>query len=233
MIHILACKYSFASKAKVITVSKRRVSNLMALAVLAVLAQRPMHPYEIATTLRGQGKDGDFEIKWGSLYTVIRNMDKHSLVTAVGSSREGGRPERTVYQITDAGRDELVDWARELVCTPVTERTRFRAGLSVLSVLHPDEAVELLRQRSDRVRDSITAARASLAEHAQKVPRLFLVEMEYDLAIQEAEAAWIAALVADITDGVFPGLETWRTFHQSGEVPPELVELAKRSRAQE
>ncbi|GAA1654480.1 PadR family transcriptional regulator [Actinoplanes couchii] len=213
--------------------TKRRVSNLMALAVLAVLAQRPMHPYEIATTLRGQGKDGDFEIKWGSLYTVIRNLDKHHLVAAVGSSRAGARPERTVYRITGDGRDELVDWARELVRTPVTERTRFRAGLSVLSILRPDEAVELLRQRLDLTRESITAARASLAGHAGRVPRLFLVEVEYDLAIQEAEAAWIAALVADITDGVFPGLEAWRVFHETGEIPPELAELAKNDHQQE
>src|SRR3954471_24483675 len=101
--------------------AKRRVGNLLALAVLSALGQRPMHPYEIATTLRGQGKDQDMEIKWGSLYTVVRNMEKHGLIAAVESSREGRRPERTFYRITDDGRAEMVDWARELVSTPVTE----------------------------------------------------------------------------------------------------------------
>ncbi|MEK8109654.1 PadR family transcriptional regulator [Micromonospora sp. M12] len=100
---------------------RRKVGNLLALAVLSALVQRPMHPYEIATTLRSWGKDQDMEFKWGSFYTVIRNMDKHGMVEAVESLREGRRPERTVYRITDAGRAELVDWARELVSTPMPE----------------------------------------------------------------------------------------------------------------
>src|SRR5687767_8291191 len=98
---------------------RRKVSNLLALAVLSALAQRPMHPYEIATALRAWGKDQDMEIKWGSFYTVIRNMDKHGLIEAVENVRDGRRPERTVYRITGSGHAELVDWARELVSTPV------------------------------------------------------------------------------------------------------------------
>jgi DNA-binding PadR family transcriptional regulator len=212
---------------------RRKVSNLLALAVLSALAQRPMHPYEIATALRGWGKDQDMEIKWGSLYTVVRNMDKHGLIAAVESVREGRRPERTVYRITEAGRAELVDWARELVSTPVREHPRFRAGLSVLAVLHPDEAARLLRQRLDLLEDDITAARDALAQHMKDVPRLFLVESEYDLAMQEAEAAWIRSLLAELTSGNYPGLDAWRAFHETGEMPAELIELAERTSSME
>jgi hypothetical protein len=76
-------------------------------------------------------------IKWGSLYTVVRNLDRHGLVEAAQSSRHGARPERTVYRITDDGRAELVDWVRELVSTPEPEQPRFTAGLSVLTALPP------------------------------------------------------------------------------------------------
>ena len=75
---------------------RRKVSNMLALAVLSVLAQRPMHPYEIATALRAWGKDQDMEIKWGSLYTVVGNLDKHGMIAVVESVRDGRRPERTV-----------------------------------------------------------------------------------------------------------------------------------------
>ncbi|GAA3601281.1 PadR family transcriptional regulator [Nonomuraea rosea] len=204
----------------------RKVGNLLALAVLSALAQQPMHPYEIATALRGWGKDQDMDIKWGSLYTVVRNMDKHGLIAAVESVREGRRPERTVYRITDAGRAELVDWARELVSTPVKEQPRFRAGLSVLAVLHPDEARGLLRQRLDAVEAAIEAARDTLAGHLREVPRLFLVEAEYDLALQEAEAAWIRSLLTELDSGAYPGLDAWRAFHETGELPAEVQELA-------
>ncbi|MDG4756520.1 PadR family transcriptional regulator [Micromonospora sp. WMMD710] len=208
---------------------RRKVGNLLALAVLSALVQRPMHPYEIATTLRAWGKDQDMEIKWGSFYTVIRNMDKHGMVEAVESLREGRRPERTVYRITDVGRAELVDWARELVSTPMPEHPRFRAGLSVLAALHPDEAVDLLRQRLDRLDDALRRDRETLDTHLREVPRLFLVESEYDLAMRAAETTWLRALLAELTSGGYPGLDTWRAFHETGEMPAELTELAERT----
>ncbi|MFC4122121.1 PadR family transcriptional regulator [Nonomuraea zeae] len=211
----------------------RKVGNLLALAVLSALAQRPMHPYEIATALRGWGKEQDMDIKWGSLYTVVRNMDKHGLIAAVESVREGRRPERTVYRITDDGRAELVDWARELVSTPVREQPRFRAGLSVLSVLHPDEATSLLRQRLHALEEAIETARDTLEGYLRQVPRLFLVEAEYDLAVQEAEAAWIRSLLAELDSGAYPGLDVWRTFHETGELPAELQELADKTSTDE
>ncbi|MFC3500838.1 PadR family transcriptional regulator [Micromonospora krabiensis] len=193
---------------------QRKVGNLLALAVLSVLTQRPMHPYEMATTLRSWGKDQDMEIKWGSFYTVIRNMERHDLIEAVENIRAGRRPERTVYRITDAGRAELIDWARELVSTPEPEHPRFRAGLSVLAALHPDEATALLRRRLDLLEQGVRAARDTLAEHRREIPRLFLVESEYDLAIREAEAAWVRALLTELTDGSYPGLDDWRAHHE-------------------
>ncbi|MEV6811067.1 PadR family transcriptional regulator [Micromonospora sp. NPDC051296] len=208
---------------------RRKVNNLMALAVLSVLVHRPMHPYEIASALRGWGKDQDMPIKWGSLYTVVGNLDKHGFITAVESVRAGRRPERTVYRITDAGRAELVDWARELLATPMAEYPRFRAGLSVLAAVHPDEAADLLRQRLRQVVENITAARAELAGHSTEVPRLFLIESEYDLAMREAEAAWIRTVLADFDSGTFPGLDQWRAFHETGEIPAELAALAERT----
>ncbi|MET8252646.1 PadR family transcriptional regulator [Micromonospora sp. NPDC005197] len=208
---------------------RRKVGNLLALAVLSALTQRPMHPYEMASTLRAWGKDQDMEIKWGSFYTVIRNLDKHQLIAAVESVREGRRPERTVYRITDAGRAELVDWARELVATPMPEHPRFRAGLSVLAALHPDEATDLLRQRLDRLDDALRRDRETLDAHLREIPRLFLVESEYDLAIRAAEATWLRALLAELTSGSYPGLDTWRAFHETGEMPAELIELAERT----
>jgi DNA-binding PadR family transcriptional regulator len=211
-----------------IMAKRRKVGNLLALAVLSTLVHRPMHPYEIATTIRGWGKDQDFDVKWGSFYTVIRNMDKHGLIEAVESTREGRRPERTVYRITDAGRAELTDWARELISTPIPEKPRFRAGLSVLAVLHPDEVIELLRQRLHTMEDTIAAADATLADYLKTVPRLFLIEAEYDLAMQKAEAEWIRELLTEFEAGTYPGLADWRKIHETGEIPPELLALAEK-----
>ena len=111
---------------------RRKVSNLLALGVLSVLmAGRPMYPYEMANLLRRTGKERDLNIKWGSFYTVVRNLEKHGFIVATGSDRERGRPERTSYTLTGAGQAELRDWLRELVAEPEAENPRFGAALSV------------------------------------------------------------------------------------------------------
>jgi DNA-binding PadR family transcriptional regulator len=209
--------------------TKRKVDNLLALAVLATVAQRPMHRYEIASLIRAHGKDQQMDVKWGSLYTVVQNLAKHGFLEVVGTSRQGARPERTVYRITDAGRQELVDWTRELLAAPEPEHTRFAAGLSVQMVLPPDEVAELLRSRLTALEESIDARKDALAKALETVPRLFLVEDEYALAMVEAEAAWVRGLLGELTSGTFPDLAAWRAFHEGAALPPEMVELSERS----
>jgi DNA-binding PadR family transcriptional regulator len=206
---------------------QRKVANLLALAVLATVVQRPMHPYEIASLLRARGKDDDMEIKWGSLYTVVRNLAKHGFLEVVESQRDGARPERTIYRITEAGFVELRDWARELVATPQPELPRFKAGLSVLAALSPEEAADALRERVVELERMIAAQRATLAGHTD-VPRLFLVEDEYELAVREAELTWVRGLLAELTDETFPEMAAWRKWHETGETPAEYAELAER-----
>lgn len=198
---------------------RRKVGNMLALAVLAVVIERPMHPYEMATVIKERGKDRDMQVKWGSLYTVVANLAKHGLIEAAESHREGGRPERTTYRITDAGREELADWTRELVADPEWEPPRFEAALSVLAILPPAEATELLAQRLERLDAQLAKQRAALTEHSAALPRLFLIENEYDLALRETEASWLRALLAELTAGSFPGLAQWQAYHDTGEVP--------------
>jgi DNA-binding PadR family transcriptional regulator len=207
---------------------KRKVDNLLALAVLATVIQRPMHRYEMASIMRARGKDQDMNVKWGSLYTVVQNMTKHGFLEAIGSSRQGARPERTIYQITEAGRRELVEWTRELISTPEPEHPKFAAGLSVLGALSPEEVTALLRTRLGRLEESIAAQRAALAEYAEEMPRLFLVENEYGLAVLEAEAAWVRSMIDELTSGTFPDLAAWQAWHRTGEMSDEVAELAKR-----
>ena len=88
----------------------RRRTNPLALAVLACLSERPMHPYEMAATMRTRGQDASIRLNYGSLYGVVETLLKRGLVEEQEVVREGRRPERTVYRITDDGRTELEDW---------------------------------------------------------------------------------------------------------------------------
>src|SRR3569623_2871805 len=112
--------------------SRRRVSNPLALAVLSCLNKRPMHPYEFSTTLRSRGKENSIKLNYGSLYSVVESLQKHGLITARETTREGRRPARTVYEITAAGEVEFEDWLAELLGTPARDYTSLEAGLSLM-----------------------------------------------------------------------------------------------------
>src|SRR5712691_10518467 len=205
---------------------RRKVGNLLALAILALLAQgQAMHPYEMATWLRQTGKEHDMRIKWGSFYTVVQNLEKHGLIKATGSDRDGRRPERTSYAMTDSGRAELADWMRELLAVPEPEQSRFVAALSVVGVLSPDEVIALLGQRVRALEESIAADRAELDEVGKTVPWLFLIESEYELAMRRAEAEWVRGLLAKFADGTLPGIAQWREYHETGRLPAEMAEM--------
>ena len=204
---------------------RRKVSNLLALALLTLLTERPMYPYEMAAALRQRGKDQAIKINWGSLYTVVQNLEKYGFIEALEVAREGRQPERTTYQITDAGQAELKDWLRELLSVPEREYTRFEAALGDSAVLPPDEFIDLLQQRLDALEVANAEHQAGLDALVGTIPRLFLIESEYYLAQRRAETEWVRGLLKEFTDGTFPGINAWRHFHATGQVPDEVLAL--------
>jgi DNA-binding PadR family transcriptional regulator len=209
---------------------RRKISNLLALSLLTLLTERPMYPYEMAATLRERGKDQAIKINWGSLYTVVQNMEKYGFIDAVEVVREGRQPERTTYQITDAGRAELKDWLRELLSVPEREYTRFEAALADSAVLPPDELTGLLQQRLDALEAANAGHQAQINALANQIPRLFLIESEYHLALRRAEAEWVRGLLKEFTDGTFPGIKEWQLYHDTGKVPEEILALVETQR---
>jgi DNA-binding PadR family transcriptional regulator len=194
--------------------STRKIANPLALAVLACLFERPMHPYEVAATLRERRKDESIRLNYGSLYAIVESMRKRKLIEAQETEREGNRPERTIYRLTEAGRFELMDWLSELVCRPVKEHTNFEAGLCLLPVLPPGQAIDLLKERCDALGIDIEQAHARTA-YCRKVnlPRLFSIESEYKTKLLEAELAWVQRLVSEIESGKLEGIAEWRNLH--------------------
>jgi DNA-binding PadR family transcriptional regulator len=182
---------------------KPKRSNLLALAILSLLNERPMHPYEIGVTMRHRGISGSIKLNTGSLYAVIEALLKNNLIQPVGTKREGKHPERTIYEPTGAGREEFFDWGRSLLRTPVKEYPQFGAGLSFLAHLKPREALVLLQERSQTLNKEIQAVRSSTEDTLRMgVDRLFLIEQEYSLALLEAESKWLGQLIKDIEDEV-------------------------------
>ena len=194
--------------------SKRKVSNPLALAVMALLYERPMHPYEMVSVMRERGKHESVRLRYSSLYSVVEALVREGLISPRETVREGRRPERTIYELTDAGRVEFLGWLRELLSVPAKEYTQFAAGLTFLPALPPDEAAELLDGRVRRLEEEVGEMRSVLDSVMEEgLPRLFLIESEHELTLREAELRWVRELVSDISDGTLGGMAEWEGFH--------------------
>jgi DNA-binding PadR family transcriptional regulator len=173
-----------------------------------------MHPYEMAATLRERHKEESIKLRYGSLYTVIEMLERAGAILARQTSREGNRPERTTYEITQPGEIEMRDWLREILSSPVKEFPQFEAGLSLLPALPPDQAADVLETRVEFLKKDIEQLNAGLAQvKAMKLPPLFSIETEYRLCTLEAELEFVNDLIGRIRKDGCGFLHEWKKWH--------------------
>lgn len=181
---------------------KRLPRTPLALAVMNLLIEEPMHPYEMKSKMKGRGHDQVIKLTGGSIYDTVERLEQGGFIQAQETSREGRRPERTVYAITESGRDEITLWLQELLTQPVNEYPQFGAALAFFAHLPKDEVVRLLKIRTALLDGQIAGSERQLKTFADMgLPRLFLIEGHYSVAMKRAELEWVRSLVRDIEDG--------------------------------
>ena len=172
--------------------------GLWELAVMALLREAPMHPYQMQKLLRERHKDELLVLKRGSLYHAIHRLQRAALIEAVRTGRQGKRPERTTYRITASGRKELLRWLQQMIGVPRIESNDFMAALSFLPLLTVQEATRKLEERSQ----ALDAGTAELTKRMELVStwvdRIHLIESEYLRAMRKAEFAWVRGLAREL-----------------------------------
>jgi DNA-binding PadR family transcriptional regulator len=205
-------------------VPRKNRSNPLALAVLVTLYEKSMHPYEIAQTLRERAKHESVRLNYGSLYAVVEGLERRGLIAAHETVREGKRPERTIYRITDQGAREMIDWLTEIIGVPAKEYPQFMAGLSFIAALSPDDALSALKLRANTLEMQLAHMRAGMRAATDiGLPRLFMIESEFEEQLVQAELHFVTGLVKDLASGDLEGIEMWRSFHADAIVPTEGV----------
>ena len=185
----------------------RRSLGALGIAVLALLVERPMHPYEMFQTLLQRGEERLLKVRPGSLYHTVDRLEHVGLVHAAGTEREGNRPERTTYEITAAGRGALFDRIAEILGTPDREYPLFPVALAEAHNLPADDVVALLRKRiAEREADIAELDEYAARARDKDVPRVFWFETEYLRRLAEAEQRWLDELVGEIESGALPWL---------------------------
>jgi DNA-binding PadR family transcriptional regulator len=178
----------------------------LALAVLALAAEEPMHPYRMQQLLRERGKDQVVNVGQRSqLYKTIDRLVRDDLLVARATEREATRPERTVYAATDAGRELAITWTLDMLTAPRHEFAEFTAALAYLPLLDPEVAADALALRLSDRRSELERVRHDLEKAPDFLPRIVVVEAEYAIAHLETDVAWIAALLDDLRSGAL----TW------------------------
>src|SRR5215207_3482865 len=173
----------------------------LGLAILGLLENGPMHPYGIQRLIKQWGKDQVVNVgQRTSLYRTIARLEDAGLIAVGETARDERYPERTTYELTDAGRAASRRWLAEIVATPANEFPEFPAALSFLMLLPPEKAIELFEVRHDHLAQRITELDAELASEYQgaPLPRVVLLETEYLRAISDAEAKWITGILDDL-----------------------------------
>lgn len=194
--------------------STRKVSNPLALAVMAWLLTGPMHPYELGKRLKETGKDRNIKYNRGSLYMVVGQLLKAGFVVEHETLRDTLRPERTLYALTDRGRREVYEWMHEWLATPQHEYPQFGVALSLLSIVAPQKAIELLQTRQQAMKAEIAAIESMVRQAGKEnVPWIFLIEEDYRLALLKAEYKYVNQLIASL--GRPDYLQTWNTWKKS------------------
>jgi DNA-binding PadR family transcriptional regulator len=185
--------------------------STLALAVLSLLAEAPMHPYRMQQLIRQRGKDSVVNVgQRASLYKAVERLEKAGLARVRETGRDRLWPERTVYELTDAGREVLHDWMGDALASRQREFPEFPAALSFLALLTPDEVRARLEQRQIALSTELAAlGAASRAAASAQIPRLFLVEDEYRVAVMRAELKWVTGILADLRAGRLTWSEAW------------------------
>lgn len=174
----------------------------LAISTLALLAEQDMHPYEMYQLLIQRGEDRLVKVRPGSLYHTVNRLEAHNLVRVTGTEREGNRPERTTYEITEEGKDILSTQVTTMLATLVNEYPEFPLAISEAHNLSGTVVITMLRQRLVSLTEEIVGFDTILESVLrQGTQRKYWVNLTYQKAVLQAEIAWITTFIAELESG--------------------------------
>ena len=181
------------------------------LVTLGFLRRRPQYGYEIKQMI--EHVMGDWtNIAFGSIYFALKKLAEQGFVEKVGTEQEGGRPSRTVYQITDAGREEFMRLLREVWSNVEQQTFDFDIGLSFMGALPIEEVKEYLRKRITHLEHIVEYLDAHQAEEMadERVPnRLASTVFDHHRVHLGAELDWTRDLLQNVEQGLYDAEIDW------------------------
>ncbi|MER6949719.1 PadR family transcriptional regulator [Nonomuraea sp. NPDC000554] len=196
----------------------RPLRTPMTVAVLGLLAERARHVYDMRMEMRERGHDRTLKIKNASFYDTLPRLLNAGLIVEGETVREGTRPERTLYRITEAGGSRLRDWLRELLDSPEDDASGFMVALMFMFALPRAEVIVLLERRAERLEQHVNETGHALNAAARDgVAPVFLADHAFPQALRRAELDWLRAFTIQLRDPAthWPGADSDSTTQDS------------------
>lgn len=202
--------------------------STLALAVLSLLYEEPMHPYRMQQLIKQRHKEAVVNVRLrSSLYQTIDRLQRAGLIAVQETEKADNRPERTIYRLTPDGDTTARQWLREMLARPVNEYPEFPAALSFMPMLSSDEARMLLTQRAEALAAEIADTDQKLDAVGPWLPRLFILEVDYQRTVMRAELRWLQSVIADLQSGDLHWDDAW--LEQQKEPPEEVMRALGRT----
>ena len=174
----------------------------LGIAILGLLLERPMHPSEMFQTFIARSEDRIVKVRPGSLYHTVERLERDGLIRSTGTEREGNRPERTSYEITDAGHDRMLERITEMLADWKYEYPEFPLAIAEAHNLPADTVIRLLQKRVLALRAQLElVGRAVDQVEGKNLERKYWLEASYLRALLEAETAWVEGLITELKNG--------------------------------
>lgn len=174
------------------------------LTVLCLLRAAPLHPYGMQRLIKAWGKDDVVNVgQRANLYKTIKRLHEAGLIAVRQTERSKQYPERTVYELTDEGRAVGERWLVDMLRNPRNEYPEFPAALSFAMGFTPDELADLLTERLKSIQKQLSELDSQLQAASGTVPRIAMIETEYQRSLIAAEATWLSSTIAELRSKAF------------------------------
>ncbi len=169
-------------------------------ALLGLLAQRPMHAYEMYQTLKEAHALGlIWRLKQSQLYALLARLEEAGYVAAV-TELQGTRPPRKILHLTPSGHDAFHRWLRTPVAHGREFRQEFLAKLYFAQQDGPDTLAVLTDNQRHACQDwlrDLERSAAATTQHSYD----WLV-LQFRIGQVQAILSWLDSCVATLADAV-------------------------------
>jgi DNA-binding PadR family transcriptional regulator len=178
-------------------------------AILGFLSERPRSGYDLKTRCFDSEVSAFWTADQAQVYRTLERLARAKFVS-VARRRQSGKPDRKLYEITYAGREELSAWLSTAAGLPPL-RDPYFLQLYFGASLDDDALLGVMSERRDAHQSRLEALRADSArlsaDHTLSQRAMTLRQTAYDGAIARERAAidWLDDCIEAVTQGALPG----------------------------